>query len=185
MFIHYGSPMVTAANTVLVPVKTGATDGFEIQAFHNSSVPVYTLTSDYTSPAHNWIPPYGPVLGMRNIMYYPGAGGTIYSRSAVDSATGTTNQIAFYGTALYNANKAAFNGTVQISTPLTADRYGTIYFGFVVTGSNPAGLSSGIARITITGVTNWTPIISLAISDTSITQPAMNAAPVLSIDIRT
>jgi hypothetical protein len=53
LYIHYGSPMVTAANTVLVPVKTGATSGFEIQAFKGSSVPLYTLTSDYILPGHN------------------------------------------------------------------------------------------------------------------------------------
>ena len=32
LLIHYGSPLVTASNTVLVPVKTGASGGFEIQS---------------------------------------------------------------------------------------------------------------------------------------------------------
>ena len=42
-----------------------------------------------------------------------------------------------YGTSLYNDNQAAFNNTVQISTPLTADRAGNVFFGFTVTGSIP------------------------------------------------
>ena len=52
-----------------------------------------------------------------------------------DSATGTTGQLAFYGIALYRANPALFNGAVMISTPITADRFGNIYFGFLVTGA--------------------------------------------------
>jgi hypothetical protein len=185
LYIHYGSPVVTVVGTVLVPVKTGATGGYQIQAFHGSSTPVYTLTSDYTSPAHNWIPPYGPALGLRDTVYYPGAGGTIYYREPTETPTGITGQIAFYGNALYNANAATFNSTVQICTPLTADRYGTIYFGFVVTGTNPAGLKSGIARITVAGAGTWMAVSSFNIGDSNISQIAMNAAPVLSVDQRT
>jgi hypothetical protein len=193
LFIHYGSPLVTAANTVLVPVKTGSADGFEIQAFQVSGTlppgtpptPLYTLTSDYVSPAHNWIPHYSPTMGLRNRVYYPGAGGTVYYRDSPDSATGATGQIAFYGNVLYSANSSAFNSTVQIATPITEDRYGTIYFGFIATGPNAASLTSGIAKITVTGAGSWVPISGIGIGDGGITQPALNAGPVLSVDQRT
>ena len=32
LLVHYGSPVVTSHNTVVVPVKTGATGGFRIEA---------------------------------------------------------------------------------------------------------------------------------------------------------
>jgi hypothetical protein len=192
LFIHYGSPMVTAANTVLVPVKlwTGTTDGFKVQAFAGG-VPLYTLTTDYSLPPHNWTPSYSPTLNLRNRVYYAGAGGTVYYRDQVDSPTGSngqagaTGQIAFYGNAEYASNMATYNSAVQISTPLVSDRYGDIYFGFVVTGPNPKNLVSGVARITITGAGSWVSARAVSGGDFTITQVPLNCAPALSNDHRT
>ncbi len=184
LLIHYGSPSVTAGNNVLVPVRTTG-GGFEVQAFNGTTgAPIYTLSTTYTQPSHDWIPPYGPVL-ILNRLYYPGPGGTVYYRDNVDSATGSSGQIAFFGDSLYAANAAAFNGTVQISTPLSADRDGNIFFGFIVSGANPANLTSGIARISAGGAGRWLSAPSTAGGDASITQVALNCTPALSNDQRT
>lgn len=188
LYVHYGSPVVTAANTVIVPVTTAAGD-YELKAFKGSTgAPLYTLSSCVTSgcyspPALTWTPPYGPALSLGTRLYYAGPGGTIFYRTSPDSATGAIVQLAFYGTALYNNNnQAAFNGTVRISTPLTADRSGNIFFGFTVTGSNPAGLpsgSGGIARVNIAGAGIWVSAESLT-GDSSANHIAFNCAPALS-----
>jgi hypothetical protein len=53
LYIHYGSPAVTEENTILVPVKTGATDGFEVQARSGATgALLYTLPTDYSLPPH-------------------------------------------------------------------------------------------------------------------------------------
>jgi hypothetical protein len=185
LYIHYGSPVVTAANTVLLPVRT-ATGGFEIQARNGANGNlIYTLASDYTQPAHDWVPPYSPVLSLRNRIYYPGAGGTIYYRDQVDSATGPSGQIAFYGNSKYTANQATLASSVQISTPLISDRYGDIYFGFVAQAGNAANVTSGIARVSYNGTGTWVSAQSAAGGDASIVQVALNCAPALSNDQRT
>src|SRR4030095_10944365 len=74
--IHYGAPVITAANTVLVPVKTGATGSFQVSAFNGANgVAKYNLATDYILPDHNWIPAYQPCVatgafGTR--LYYAG-----------------------------------------------------------------------------------------------------------------
>jgi hypothetical protein len=160
---------------------TTVTGGYQLEAFNGVTGALkYTLSSAWTPPVLAWTPPYGPTLSLGTRLYYAGPGGTIWYRTSPDSATGTTVQIAFYGTALYTNNQTAFNNTVQISTPLTADRSGNIFFGFTVTGSNPAGLVNGIARVSLSGAGTWTSAESLT-GDSSANYIAFNCAPALSI----
>jgi hypothetical protein len=187
LYVHYGSPVITAANTVIVPV-TNASGVYQLQAFSGATgAPVYTATSCnasdpsacYTPANLGWTQPYGPVLSLGTRIYYPGPGGTLFYRSP-DAPTSTVGQVAFYGTALYNSgsNEALFNAAVQIITPLTADRSGNIFFGYQVTGANPAGLPTGggIARVSLTGAGTWKSAASLT-GDSTI---AYNAAPAMS-----
>ena len=79
LLIHYGSPVITAANTIIVPVKTGATDGFRVEARAGSNGALkWSMNTDYILPPHNWIPAFGPALTAQSRVYFPGAGGTIY-----------------------------------------------------------------------------------------------------------
>ncbi len=157
LFIHYGSPLVTRANTLVIPVKTGAWGGFQVEGHcATDGSLVWTQPTDYVLPAHDWTPSCGIALTPKNRIYIPGAGGTVYYRDSPDSATSSgTGQIAFYGMANYLAGQAAYQANVQIDTPITADRYGDVFFGFQVSGSTPALLQSGIARIDSSGSGTW------------------------------
>ncbi len=130
-FAHYGEPLITAANTVIVPVLTSTTT-VQINAFDGASGAFkYTLNTDYTMPTYGWVPQYGPVVvGTR--LYYPGAGGTVYYVDNIDSNSPTApTQLSFYGTlANYTANASTYNSSVFIDTPMTADGSGNIFFGF-------------------------------------------------------
>ena len=108
----------------------------------------------------------------------------MYFRDQPDMNTGASGQIAFYGLSNYQANPQAYNASVIINTPLVSDLAGNIYFGFQVTGSNPLGLTSGIARISASGQGSWTPVTAAA-ADAAITKVAHNSAPALSPDRRT
>ena len=185
LLIHYGSPVVTSMNTVVLPVKTGATDGFRFEARSGGNGGlIWSGTSDYLLPAHNWVPSYNLALTTGNRLYAPGAGGKLLVRDNADSASGSITTAVFYGAAAYNANPAAFDSTVFINTPITVDSAGNVFFGFVVTGANPAGLASGIARISAAGVGSWAAASTLA-GDPAIEKVAMNCAPAISPDLTT
>ncbi len=182
LLIHYGSPLVTQANTVIVPVKTGATDGFRIDARNGADgALIWSQTTDYLLPTHNWTPSYGPTLAVGNRIYFPGAGGTVFWRDNVDSANATASgQIAFYGLSNYNADKAAYNSSISISTPLTADAAGNIYFGYRTAGSNPLGITDGFARIAPNGTSIFTSASTA--SSAAFSHTVTNAAPAVSLD---
>ncbi len=182
LLIHYGTPLVTRRNTVVIPVKTGATDGFQVEARRaDTGALLWTQATDYTLPVHGWVPSLGATLTRRERLIIPGAGGTIYRRVLPDRAGARTTQRAFYGIQHYQADPSTFNDTVQISTPITADRQEVVYFGFVASDGAPLGLQSGVARITAGRGSAWTAA-STAAGDDSIKKVAYNCAPALSTD---
>ena len=185
LLIHYGSPLITRSNTVIVPVKTGASGGFLVRALNGATGATnWTQTTDYRWPPHNWGPSFAPTLTPKNRVYIPGGGGTVYCRDTPDSASGATGQIAFYGLANYNANTNSYLNNVFINTPITSDRYGNIFFGFQVTAAVPAALTSGVARIDVDGNGTWISATAAA-ADAGITKVVMNCAPALANDHKT
>lgn len=103
--IHYGSPVITRLNTVIVPVKTGQNGGFRMEGHNGSNgALIWQLDSDYTLPSeYDWILPFQIVLTAEAVAM-AGNGGTIILRSNPNAATGAVDRIAFYGIDNYNAN---------------------------------------------------------------------------------
>ena len=182
LLTHYGSPVVTTRNTVVIPVKTGATGGYRVEGRNGTTgAVVWSSATDYLTPPHNWVPPYNVLLTPLGRLYAPGSGGRLLFRDDADAATGSFVAQAFYGATAYAANAAAFDATVFINTPLTADAQGNIFFGFQVTGANPAGLVGGIARVAPDGTAIFVGAAAAA-GDAAIQKPATNCAPSISTD---
>ena len=180
LLTHYGSPLITQANTVILPVKTGATNGFRIEG--RSGIDgslMWTAPTDYLLPPHGWIPSYSPTLTPGNRLYFAGIGGTVYYLDNPDQGGVTTSgQLAFYG---INNYSHSLDNAVYINTPITSDAAGDIFFGFVVTRSNPLNLTGGIARIGADGTGRWVAA-STAAADSNINEVVMNCAPAVSND---
>ena len=202
LFIHYGAPLVTATNTVIVPVKTGLTDGFEVNAFNGNTggaatvggagVPKYTLATDYTltGMSYDWTPSFAPVLASDGAggtrLYFAGVGGTIWYVNNPDAVHTNADRVrvAFYGLSNYLANPSGFDSSVFVDTPITADSKGDIFFGFRVQGTAPAPLNttqSGYARIDPSGHGTYV-LAATAARDPTVDQDSHNLAPALSND---
>ena len=185
LLIHYGSPMITAANTVLIPTRVSARAGFRVVAYSGTGgIRRWSLNTDYRPPAFAngvsaFAPPLPAVLTPGKTLAVAGAGGTVLMRRHADMAVGAVQRRVFYGAAQWKAHRSAYNKAVQITTPLTAGPDGSVYFGFTVTGATPAHLSSGIARIDAHGHATWITATTAA-GNPAVTGVAINCAPALS-----
>ena len=186
LFIHYGSPLITRSNTVIVAVKTTAAGGFRIEArVGTNGVLKWMQSTDYILPPHGWTPSFSPVLTPKNRLYFPGGGGTVYYCDSPDSTNPPViGQVAFYGMTNYNANTNAYLANAFINAPITSDRYGNIFFGFQITNSTPSSLTSGVARIDYHGTGTWIAADSL-VTNAGIIKVAQNCTPALSNDHKT
>ena len=191
-YAHYGAPLITPSNTVIVPVKIAT--GFKVNVFEGSTGRLkYTLATDYILPplaAGGWIPAYQPVIAS-NVsgprLYYAGAGGTVYYVDNPDSDTpGAPVQLCFY-TSLTNyfTNMSVFTNRIFVNTPLTADTNGVVFFGFrLATNGAPAPLNTtngGYARLDSAGNGSYV-LAGPAAGDTLVYRDSHNCAPALSAD---
>src|SRR5262249_8639514 len=99
LFIHYGSPLITRFNTVLVTVKSQASGGYRIDARKGANGQLlWTLPTDYIGPPHDWTPPCSGTLTAKDAsIVVPAAGGTVLVRGYPDNATSTLTRRAFFG----------------------------------------------------------------------------------------
>ena len=184
LYAHYGAPLATGANNIVIPVKTGVNDGFRVEVRNGRTGGLlWQYDSDYTLPVHNWLPVYSPALTPSGRLYLPGSGGTVYTTDQVDvPATPTMTRLAFYGISNYNSNPVPYDTTIQICTPLTTDAQGNVFFGYRSTGNNPLAIKSGFARIGADG--SFARIDTLTATGQA-TFPVLNCAPAVSNDGQT
>ena len=188
---HYGSPLVTAANTLIVPVKTEG-DGFQIKVFDGKTGEQNggTIDTDYVLPSHNWIPVYQPVLTtVRDSPTGPVRQRRLYYRRRRRNAflchqSGSPERPANPRRLLRSGCVRPRQGGLHVvcvrQYAIDGRQRGQVYFGFRVQG-RPAPLSttqSGFARIAPDG--NGTYVLAgAAAADVAITRDTHNSAPAL------
>jgi hypothetical protein len=190
---HYASPSITAANTVVIGVKTGESDGFELMGvMGQSGNTLWTLPTDYSVPTLNetgWTSVY-PMGLVESAALGAGGGGTVNVWEYADNPRSAVNQLCFYQPyKTYAANPALYAG-VKINTPFTGDTTGDFWFGYRVYGGNglPAAVQNelgtgGIVRMTLSGTAAYVPAVKLVPSNKGDDcRPNFNAAPALSND---
>lgn len=180
---HYGSPVVSRDNVIVVGQKQEVDSGFKVNAFNATTGSLlWTEDSDYIMPPHGWTPSFGPCisgLGLTKTVQmavWPMAGGRIAYR-AIGNNGARPQTIAFYGNAEFAAHPTEYTDSIRICTPLTPGPDGYVYFGFIALADTPAHLKSGIAKVNFSGGT--TASAEVLSGDPAVNQVKMNAAPAI------
>jgi hypothetical protein len=182
LLIHYGCPLVTEKDNVIVTVKVKALGTFEVQTRRGSDgLLLWNIPTDYTLPSAGWVPLCGPTLTPERRLFIPAIGGTVLECSDPDTLPHVVRRRAFYGLANYQAAPHEYNVNVKINTPIVSDNEGNLFFGYLALGPTPLGLQSGVARMGANGVDTYTSA-ARASRDPKIVQVVDNSAPVLSRD---
>jgi outer membrane protein assembly factor BamB len=171
--------LITAAKTVIVPVKTGA-NTFRVEAHTGTTGKgLWTQNTSYLSPSASFVLGLGPPFWQS--AFVPDVAGRVLVRTNPNSAKGTVAHLYFYGQKNYLADPQTYQRSVLINTPLSIDAHGNLFFGFVVLGSAPIGFESGLARVAPDGKGTWVSAAAIS-GDSAITKVAMSCAPALSND---
>lgn len=182
IYIHYGSPSITLANTVIVPVKTGG-NSFRVDAVSGTNgAAIWSANTDYMLPPHDWTPSFSGVITSKGRYYFPGAGGTVWYRDYPDLPNlpvSFSSRLAFYGVGNYYANSAQYNANLYINTPITGDQAGNIYFGVMATGPNPLNISSSVVKMDPQGNSTYVSVESIS---PDMSKVCHNCAPAISSD---
>src|SRR5579885_1232399 len=161
---HYGSPVITAKNTIIVPVKVGAEDGFRVEARNAATGDwIYRMDTDYsTVSAAGWIASFSVALAPNNSLFVPASAGTVYVKHDADKANDGPERAVFYGGDNYKRDPDLYTNNVKVCTPITVDPKNNAWYGFRTYGNNDdetpignMGLMSGIARVDATGNGAW------------------------------
>jgi len=108
ILIHYGSPVITAKNTVIVPVKTG-TSSFRVQAHDGATgKKLWTLLTGYRPPFAGFMPGLGMTLTHHHLIV-PDVAGGILVRANPDHGKDNITHLYFYGLENYLANPAGIS----------------------------------------------------------------------------
>ena len=197
ILIHYASPCVTRANTVVVAVHTnlfGDHDGWRVEALNGANGTVkWSYNTDYSAAIlmpTDWTSVYPLSLTGMNTVVAAGGGGTVLTFPNGDSASASPTRLCFYDSvSAYQQNPTAY-ANIKIDTPITGDPMGNFWFGYRVVNGGAGVPSTVLSKIGNGGLVKGSRTGALTFVKCSDMfangdHPAVNNAPVLSNDYAT
>ena len=147
-----------------------------------TAIVLWSAATDYVLPPHNWVPSFEPCITPGNRVYAPRVGRTpALSRRCRQQPPARSRPPC--STARPRTRPRPRPSTRRSSSTRRSprDANGNVFFGFIVTGANPAG-SSAASRASAPTASAPGSRRSTAAASAAIGQVAMNCAPALSAD---